>query len=360
MNNSFADLPANDKTELGTAHYNAGNEDEGIRLWKQGADEGDLRAFYNLGVIEREAGNFVAAINLWQKPGAAGNVDAQFNLGLAYNRLGNQERAEEWFVKAETAGDKMASVMLAAIRGEDTSDPEFNPFRENDERLPEEDKQAEDHEVLLERINQGDMAAADELGTIMGRDGFFEEAMQFHLMAAQSGNIEAQGNLGVDLYRQGKTDEAIYWYTKAAQAGSALAQNNLGTLYLSEGKPELAKPWLQMGIESGNIDSIMNLAQIFMAEEEFKEVIRLLEPLATDGVAAARNDVARAYVRLGDHAEAKANWTAAAQQGHTFAMVNLGIFFGQEGNVDMAMRWLKLADSLGQPAAKNVIDSMFE
>ena len=360
MNFSFAEHPSNDKTELGTAHYNAGHTDEGIRLWKQGADEGDLRAFYNLGVIEREAGNFEAAINLWLKPAAAGIVDAQFNLGLAYNRLGSHELAEDWFTKAEAAGDTQATVMLAIMRGEDTSGPEFNPFRENDDLLPQEVEEDEDHESLLEKINQGDMDAANELGTIMGRDGFFEEAMKFHLMAAEFGNIEAQGNLGVDYYRQGNHEQAIKWYTKAAEAGSSVAQNNLATLYLSEGKPELAKPWLQMGIESGNFNSIMNRAQIHMAEGEFNDVIRLLEPLAKDGDQAARNDVARAYVRLGDHAEAKANWTAAAQQGHTFAMVNLGIFFGQEGNTDMALQWLKLADSLGQPAAKDVIDSMFD
>ncbi|MFM1795770.1 MAG: hypothetical protein RLZZ340_447 [Actinomycetota bacterium] len=360
MNNSFDELPTNDKTELGTAHYNAGNIEEGIRLWQLGAGEDDLRALYNLGVVEREAGNFESAIMLWLKPGAAGNVDAQFNLGLAYSRQGNREQAEEWFVKAEEAGDSQATIMLAIMRGEDTSGPEFNAFRESDEVASEETEQTEDLETLLEKANRGDVEAANEIGTHYGRLGDFEEAIRYHLIAAEAGGIEAQGNVGVDYYRQGKTEEAIQWYQKAARAGSSLAQNNLGTLYLSQGKPELAEPWLKMGIESGNINSIMNLAQIRANEGNLKAVIELLEPLADDGIADARNDLALAYVRTGHHAKAKANWTAAAQQGHTFAMVNLGIFFSQQGNKELALQWLNLADSLGQPAAKHALASISE
>ena len=213
-------------------------------------------------------------------------------------------------------------------------------------------------ERLMARMDAGDMDAANELGTEMAQDGLYEEAILFHRRAAEAGHVEAQNNLGADYYHLGDLDKAQEWYQKSAEAGFAIAQNNLGTVFLRKSRPDLAKPWFELAAAQDNIDAMLNLSNILAAEGSVDKAIDLILPLAEIGIRNAQNAVAILFANLGDMERAKSYWMLAADESDPMAIMNLGVYFMNTGEHDLALRWFTLAYLNGHTEAKEFIDKI--
>ncbi len=93
---------------------------EQIEEYLRRAEEGDVDAQYNLGIIyyhgEGVSRNFEEAIHWFHKAAESGDADAQYNLGFMYGRgegvEKNHEQSLEWFKRASQQGHTGASEIL--------------------------------------------------------------------------------------------------------------------------------------------------------------------------------------------------------------------------------------------------------
>jgi uncharacterized protein len=158
------------------------------------AEQGDLTAQVELGVVFDKMQDYAQAIIWYRKAAEQGNARAEYNLGLAY---GNGEsvpkdlaQASAWFRKAADQGDALA---------------------------------------------QSNLAVNYEHGLGVPQD--YRQAADLYRKAAEQGLAEAQYGLGF-LYLNGegvpKDDtQATTWMLKAAEQGETKAQFNLGVCYIN-------------------------------------------------------------------------------------------------------------------------------
>ena len=149
---------------------------------------------------------------------------------------------------------------------------------------------------LLERAEQGDAAAQNEVGSRYyagrGVERDDAEAARWIQLAADQGFAPAQYNLGLLYFRNrgvaGNDAEAARWYRAAAEQGYAPAQAGLGYLYTYGAGVEedhvRAYLWLELawrgaesdftrGLYAGQRDALAEL----MTEEEVRESRRLAD-----------------------------------------------------------------------------------
>lgn len=162
-------------------------------LWLQkSADQGDIIAEVELGVVFDQMQNYAQALIWYRKAAEQGNARAEYNLGLVY---GNGEsvpkdlaQANAWFRKSADQGDALA---------------------------------------------QSNLAVDYEHGIGVPQD--YSQAADWYRKAAEQGLAEAQYGLGF-LYLSGNgvpkdETEATKWMLKAAEQGETKAQFNLGACY---------------------------------------------------------------------------------------------------------------------------------
>jgi TPR repeat protein len=119
---------------------------------------------------------------------------------------------------------------------------------------------------LLERAEQGDRAAQNELGSRYyagrGVEQDAAEAARWIRLAAAQGYAPAQYNLGLLHFRNrgvaGSDAEAARWYRAAAEQGYAPAQAGLGYLYIYGAGVEedhmLAYMWIELARRGAETD----------------------------------------------------------------------------------------------------------
>ena len=124
---------------------------------------------------------------------------------------------------------------------------------------------------LLERAEQGDAAAQNEVGSryYAGRDVERDdaEAARWIRLAADQGYAPAQYNQGLLYFRNrgvaGNDTEAARWYRAAADQGYAPAQAGLGYLYIYGAGVEedhvRAYMWLELAWRGAEIDFTRDL-----------------------------------------------------------------------------------------------------
>lgn len=210
-----------------------------------------------------------------------------------------------------------------------------------------------DHEKVLAAIDAGDLDAADAMGNEMVEILGYEDAIPFHLKAAEGGHLEGQNHLAEDYYKLGNFDKALHWYTVAAEAGHSTAQNNLAMMYLVRSQPHLAYPWLRKSADAGNEAGKNNLAELMANEGDFKGALLEIEELAESGHPLAQNNAGLLHANLGNLEQAKRFWLMAAKSAEKNALFNLGVYFEQGGDDFLSRHWLNLAARRGHEVAKN-------
>ena len=123
-----------------------------------------------------------------------GNSEAQYHLGMMYNNgIGvekDPKKAFEWFGKAASSGDPLASFKLGCY-----FDGQFEGVVPID----------------------------------------LDKSFQYNLFAAKAGYSLAQSEVGNSFFKQGKFGEAAHWWQLAAKQGYPRALYNLSSCY-KEGK----------------------------------------------------------------------------------------------------------------------------
>jgi len=103
--------------------YNAGDHEAALQEWLALAEEGDVRAQYNVGWMNAYGigtlKDYEEAINWYRKSADQGFVHAQFNLGNMYLRGDGVEKddalAFTWFIKAAEQGDAASQYNLGRM-----------------------------------------------------------------------------------------------------------------------------------------------------------------------------------------------------------------------------------------------------
>jgi len=103
--------------------YNAGDYKTALQEWLALAEEGDMRAQYNVGWMNAYGigtlQDYEEAINWYRKSADQGFVHAQFNLGNMYLRGDGVDKddalAFSWFIKAAEQGDAASQYNLCRL-----------------------------------------------------------------------------------------------------------------------------------------------------------------------------------------------------------------------------------------------------
>lgn len=149
------------------------------------------------------AGNHTAAMAEWAPLAEEGNVTAQYNMGVMYNTGRGMEKedlhlAHTWYARAASQGDVMASKNRDVI------------------------------EVVfiakgVEAYNAGDYDTALAEFTALVEAGYAAAQREMGKMYAEGKGVEKNDA------------EALKWYRLAAEAGNAGAQRELGHMYKKDG-----------------------------------------------------------------------------------------------------------------------------
>lgn len=118
---------------------------------------------------------------------------------------------------------------------------------------------------------------------------------------------------------------------------------------------------------SGMYSEIFEMAMDAYRDRNVEAALRLWNPIAESGYAAAQYNVGVAHARglLGsrDMRIAQKWWQAAAQQGNVDAQYNLGLLYATGNGVTMDMKkavhWWQQAATIGDPAAQYNLGMMY-
>lgn len=118
---------------------------------------------------------------------------------------------------------------------------------------------------------------------------------------------------------------------------------------------------------SGLYGEIFEMAMEAYREKNFAAAIKLWEPIAQSGYAAAQYNLGVAHAKglavNKDMNQAGQWWQAAAEQGNVDAQYNLGLLYATGNGVEMSMKkavhWWQMAAAVGDPAAQFNLGMMY-
>jgi|GEM_PF-5566134 len=320
------------------------------------AKNGDTRASFELArMLESGDGidaNPAQAFAFYQKAGEHGHTAAQQRLALlAVDGIGSKQSDAEalrWMLQA-TGKKDAASATFAALMADkfragvdagraDAMVALAELYRTGIGVAPD----AAARVALLERAAALDHAGAQlDLGrTYLEGELRDPKKGAFWLERAASTSVEAQSRLGA-LYALGiglsaDSGKARQWLSRAAEAGDAHAQFNLSVLLLEEndGNSDALK-WLESAVGQGYAPAMTNLGAMLLVGSGMpanpKRGTELLRQ-------AARSDALAQY-DLG----------LATARG-----------IGMAANFEMAIGWLKRAESNGAPTARRLLGLLYD
>ena len=284
--------------ELGLKYYEEKNYSEAATWYRKAAEQGHVRAQYELGGLYHIGRGVTKdnqkAFKWYRKAADQGYADAQNGLGYIYQiGLGvtrDYQEAIKWYRKAAEQGHANA---------------QYNLGRMYDYRWGVTQDYQEAIKWYRKAVEQGNTNAQTRLGYMykcglgVAKDG--QEAIKWFRKAAEQGDVGAQYALG-ETYRNGQGvtkdyEEAAKWYRKAAEQGDVDAQYYLGYMYrngqgVTKDYSEAAK-WYRKAAEQGHDDAQYNLGFMYdnglgVAEDE-QEAIKWYRKAAKQGHYTAKN-----------------------------------------------------------------------
>jgi hypothetical protein len=179
-----------------TAAYERGDYVQGVKIFRELAEQGHQWAQRRLGLIYAEGKgvpqDYQEAVKWYRLAAAQGNVPAQYSMGMAYEKgqgvPQDYREAIKWYRLAAAREDEWAQMRLGSIYAEGKGVPQD-----------------------------------------------YQEAVKWYRLAAAQGYPPAQSSLGM-AYEKGQGvpqdyPEAVKWYRLAAAQGNQSAQINLGVMY---------------------------------------------------------------------------------------------------------------------------------
>ena len=339
--------------------YARGNYSEAIKLLKEAATQGDLRAQVELG-HKYEKGedipqHYIKAVDLYVKAAAQGHAAAQNHLGLVYAEGRGVEqddaKALEWFRKAAAQGHAAAQNHLGLVYAEGRG-------------VEQDDAKA--LEWFRKAAAQGHAAAQNHLGLVYAEGRGVEQddakALEWFRKAAAQGHAAAQYHLGL-VYAEGRGVEqddakALEWFRKAAAQGHAAAQNHLGLVY-AEGRgveqdDAKALEWFRKAAAQGHAAAQNYLGLMFSSgrstPRNHDEVKLYAKHAGQDN-----SDVQYQFgLNEQDGAKAMEWFRKAAEQGNVDAQFKLVWAFDND-----SVFWLKNSAKQGHSLSQYLLGSMY-
>jgi TPR repeat protein len=110
--------------DKGYAAYKAGNYVETAKWWRKAAEQGYVKAEFNLGLLYKNGDgvtqNYAEAVKWFRKAAEQGQAEAQFNLGLMYDNgegvTEDDAEAVKWYRKAANQGSAAARKSLGLMK----------------------------------------------------------------------------------------------------------------------------------------------------------------------------------------------------------------------------------------------------
>jgi TPR repeat protein len=363
------------------------NEEEAKKWFRRAAEQGDVRAQWDLGC---------------RMTAEQSEMQAQYELGRKYLKgdgvMLDCGEAEKCFRKAE------AMFRAAAERGDAWALEQLDQmwidgycvdrYREEAERWWRKTMAREnvstgfpDVTELTERAARGDASAQCRLGRMYERgegvEKSYGEAQRWYRQAAEQGNAEAeerldelcrlleyremaeQGNAYMQYKRsgmEGDDEEALKWLRKSAEQGYAKAQCALGERYafgvgVQENFGE-AEKWFRKAAEQGLVDDLIQWLEFSDLMTKAKQGDSLAQFRL--GYKYSGNLFGARGVR---NAEKAAEWyRRSAEQGRISAQYFLGSLYrhgdGVEQSVEEAAKWFEKAIAQGDTSAEEALDSL--
>ena len=243
--------------------------DEGVRWWRQAAEQGHLPSQTGLGGrylngrgVERDEAE---AFRWYRMAAEQGDEEV-----LAFMHLS----AEQGSMTAQVS----LAEMYAEGRGVVRDEMEAVRWRQSVPQAPPLEELI-DPEIadLRARAEQDDLAAQVSLGDIYDTgEGIAQdagEAVRWYRRAAEQGDVAVQVTLG-GMYFAGRgvpqdAVEAVRWYRLAAKQGDAEAQQVLGVMYTAgrgvARDPGEAVRWVRRAAEQGDAEAQLTLGVMYAA-----------------------------------------------------------------------------------------------
>lgn len=272
---------------------------------------------------------------------------ALFNLALLLEEKGDETGAEAALRRARKLGSSEAlaySSRDAAERraSEEVSAPPPDVREAIEEQLGEEGTLTEGatlkwrEDLYRDKVEDGDGAAADELGLALMQKGELREAEEMFRKAIELGHMQSTVGLGLVLEDLEDLEGAEAAFREAAEHDFPDGAFNLGVLLKDKGDLAGSEEALRKAAEMGVAAAANNLAILLEqrgdlagAENAYRQAVDLGFPQA----AAALGGLQARMGRL-DEAEASFRW--AAERGEISGAVALARLLIEQGNIEAA------------------------
>jgi TPR repeat protein/tRNA A-37 threonylcarbamoyl transferase component Bud32 len=327
---------------------------EAERVLLKALADGNMDAYSQLGAMFEAEGDLRKAAEFYEKAAENGDLRAQYDIGWMYkNAEGvkkDLEKAAKWMVLAADRGSPYAQndygIMLQYGQG----------VEQNEELAVEYYRKAIEGNVIAAKYN---LAFCYLDGVGVEQDSL--EAYDLLKQAADADYLEAQFELG-RLLAEGKhlsknEDEAMQWLERASDAGHAGATYHIGTMLLDRGDPEsveAAVGWLRSAVEAGYEYSEMQLGWAILMHENpelYDEGIDAVMKSRNKGEIGGEALLGRLYEKKGDLKEAL-DWSMIpAREGDPYAQSVVGRLFDHMGDEEEAVKWFTLAAESGDSYA---------
>lgn len=274
---------------------------------------------------------------------------ATFNLALLLEGKGDEAEAEAALRRARKLGSSEAlaySSGEAAERraSEGVSGPPPHVREVIERQLREEGKLTEDvtlkwrDDLYRDKVEDGDGAAADELGLALMLEGKLREAEEMFRKGIELGHMQSTVSLGLVLEDLEDLEGAEAAFREAAEHDFPDGAFNLGVLLKDKGDLAGSEEALRKAAELGVAAAANNLAILLEqrgdlagAENAYRKAVELGFPRAAAALGGLQ-------ARMGRLDEAEASFRQAAERGEISGAVALARLLIEQGNIEAARK----------------------
>jgi tetratricopeptide (TPR) repeat protein len=321
--------------------------------WRQALDTNDPSQAFGVGMAAsaakrtRDAESALALAASHKESEIAGA--ASFNLALLLEEKGEEARSKEALRQAQKLGSSAAltySSREAAERkaSEEVSGPPLHVREAIERQLREEFEDGTmkwKEELYQDKVEEGDGAAADDLGLAMLHDGKLREAEEMFRRAIQLGYMHSTVSLGLVLEDLGDLEGAEAAFREAAEHDFPDGAFNLGVLLKDRGDVAGSEEALRKAAALGVPAAASNLAILLEqrgdlagAESAYRRAVELGFPQATAALGGLQ-------ARMGRMDEAEATFRRAAERGEISGAVSLARLLIERGDIAAAREALR-------------------
>lgn len=370
---------------LGVNYNKIDDFEKALAWYKKAAELGDNKSLYTLGV-DYSKFDEEKALDYWKRAAQAGNVEALYKIGLYYFDKKEYASALPWLSKSTKYSDKglfeIAYIYHKYLKDYDKAEELYLYLaqRNNFEAMVNlgviygDIKKDYDKAIYwLEKAGKkGIILGYHNLGNVYAKElENYEKAIEAYNNAIALGGVENYTRIA-KLYEYNLKDyrNAVINYEKAIENNIEVSNNLFSLIRIynnvfnnKEKTVFYIKKYLDRGYATK--DQYNDLTQIlgfdYVNKGEYEEAIKWLEVSANNNDLTSIKELAYLYATFyQDDEENILKWNLkAAELGDTTSLFNSGIYLYRRGEIDKALRYLKLAAEDGFFDALDVLKNHY-